>query len=317
MKRIAAVLLVSLLSSPVFANFCPSIAPSKDGCSTKIYDKKSNTYQTAFIFSESAFVYLTFPSACNKHDTCYGTLGLSKATCDSRFRSDAHDICDDKFNKYLKPAENALCRNQADLAYGVLRNIDAAYESFDEAQQGSAERSVSLNNRIQSEQCFTVPSRAGVYHSSLESYINESFQSLKGRLPSKFETFSLLALYDPNTSLSAWKNTVLSAIANITTVPPIAKASKDVDDFTYKQVAYASQGNNLSYRWNINGATVLGPVYSINYEQYPRFTQTYTFKGYLYVKDAAGNRDFDLVDDTFIVRGLCGDGSDRICNQIP
>lgn len=316
MKKTLMCSLALLLSQPALSNICPSQAPSTDGCTTKMVDKNGNTIQTAFIFSESLFVLSTFTSACNKHDLCYAKLGVDKAACDSTFRGDAKDICDSKFNKYLQPGENVFCRNQADVAYAVLRNIDAAWDHYDAAQEGSVRRNINLNASVQGEQCFTTPDRAGIYHSSLETYVKDTFQLLKGRTPSKFEIFSMLAIYGVDMSVSSWKSSVYSAVAQIGVTPPVAKARRQLSEGLYQQDGYQSQGAGLSYLWNINGETRFGPVYQKVYDPYPMLAQTYPFRGYLLVRDQYGGRDFDIVDDTLYVKGLCREDT-RICSEIP
>lgn len=46
-----------------------------------------------WIAPESPYTGVSFASACDRHDECYGTLGAERASCDGRFRDDMESAC--------------------------------------------------------------------------------------------------------------------------------------------------------------------------------------------------------------------------------
>lgn len=66
---------------------------------------------------------VTFTSACNNHDRCYGSSG-GKSTCDLNFRAEMRDICG--------ASTNSVCGTIADAYY------DAVKIKGDDAYNGSA-----------------------------------------------------------------------------------------------------------------------------------------------------------------------------------
>lgn len=311
-KAVIFSIVLAILSGNAFANLCPAVPFTSDGCTTQY-----NGYDFANYVPDVRFVKEVFNSSCQAHDKCYTTLGADKASCDSAFRSDSRNTCDKKFNKYLMPGENAYCKSMADAAYYVVASIDNATHRYNEAQNYIANQNLYLNYRVQTEQCFTTPKKSGIYSPDLESFVNQVFLNTLARVPSQFELFDMLSKYSPGSSKQGWQNAVYASVVQINYVPPIARSTRVLSDSIYQQQAYNSQGNGLTYTYRLNEGTAYGPVFSFNYNPYPRTSQTFDFTGALIVRDAAGRKDFTVIDDTLFIRGLCSDENSRICSQIP
>lgn len=72
------------------------------------------------------FGNFSFHGACNAHDACYGTCGISKSSCDNAFWNDMVAECDANTNGW----EWLQCRNAANLYYtGVHLRGNGAYQS--------------------------------------------------------------------------------------------------------------------------------------------------------------------------------------------
>ena len=74
--------------------------------------------------------WISFTSACNAHDTCYGTCGSNKATCDSKMKEDTINICN-KIPAVLG-AERQTCLSAAENFYIVVSSLGNG--AFDTAQ---------------------------------------------------------------------------------------------------------------------------------------------------------------------------------------
>jgi hypothetical protein len=61
---------------------CPGIIGRADGCSTPLYDGISAKFKEVF------------EAACNDHDRCYSTPGMSKGTCDINFKNRMISLCE-------------------------------------------------------------------------------------------------------------------------------------------------------------------------------------------------------------------------------
>ena len=88
-----------------------------------------------------------FANACNRHDRCYDTVGLSKKKCDDKFEKDLKKACEDTYSLYISRIKYIgflikhvitkpnpaywTCFGDAELYAAVVRNSDAAQEAFD------------------------------------------------------------------------------------------------------------------------------------------------------------------------------------------
>ena len=63
------------------AKSCPGILGRADGCSTPLYDSISDKYKKVFA------------PACDDHDRCYSTPGVSQQQCDNEFLSRMLSLC--------------------------------------------------------------------------------------------------------------------------------------------------------------------------------------------------------------------------------
>lgn len=82
-------LVVVIIMSAVFPA-AAAYVPTTNGCGPEGGISVPNNYYLVGWFRIDRF---PFVNACNTHDICYGTLGSSRAACDSRFYSDLLTIC--------------------------------------------------------------------------------------------------------------------------------------------------------------------------------------------------------------------------------
>jgi hypothetical protein len=75
----------------------------------------------------------SFLGSCNLHDICYDDVSATKGSCDTAFKADLHDACDDN---YPQSGFNKICRGTANVYYGavVIAGDSAYYSSQKEAK---------------------------------------------------------------------------------------------------------------------------------------------------------------------------------------
>lgn len=114
-----------------------------NGCST---DKDTGDFNidAAWIFPELNLYNDIFRNSCNNHDTCYGTIGKSKSTCDNKFLSDMKNKCESKFDcdrEWWQPPcpphliiEERRCKDMAQVYYTAVSSDSIALDSYQNAQ---------------------------------------------------------------------------------------------------------------------------------------------------------------------------------------
>ncbi len=307
-KLFIALLNVVLCFAISAGELCPSYKISGNGCNTKFNGVEFKYLPTVSIFATY------FKSSCNRHDICYRTLGEERAICDSAFRADMKNKCDSQFNKWLSLGLNASCKVAANAGYYAVKG--AGIDNYNTAQINVAKDNQSLISSVDSESCGMEPKIADIYSSNLLDFIASEFLQQKGREASVYEKFDMLKLYNENQAISYWESLVSQAISTISLTPPKAKYNKTSFGGLFKLDAASSTGDSPLYEWKINNENTSGTIYQKHYFDYPTFTETHYFKGYLFITSNNGKRDLKVVDDKLTIIGLCSNKFGT-CNQIP
>lgn len=111
-----------------------------DGCSTT-FDAGKLNLPTHYLFPGVLEFKLFFKNQCNNHDICYGTIGMSKATCDSNFKADMRGKCNSEFDfEWYDPrypagkAANDACKTGAEVFYRAVDSDSIALQAYNEYQ---------------------------------------------------------------------------------------------------------------------------------------------------------------------------------------
>ncbi len=87
--------------------------------------------------------FVDFEFACEDHDACYDTIGMSKADCDGVFHDSLRGACDDEYYDYLP--DHAACQEWCYQIAGFM--FDAVSEYGDEAyQRAQAQQELESSN---------------------------------------------------------------------------------------------------------------------------------------------------------------------------
>mmetsp|Transcript_61955 Transcript_61955/g.133244 ORF Transcript_61955/g.133244 Transcript_61955/m.133244 type:complete len:191 (-) Transcript_61955:115-687(-) len=72
-----------------------------------------------------------FRPACNLHDSCYSTCGMSKSACDDEFYINMYALCQNKFGG------GNFCFRRADAAVTAVRKAGAAQDGYNFGQEAA------------------------------------------------------------------------------------------------------------------------------------------------------------------------------------
>ncbi|NPA72445.1 MAG: hypothetical protein GXO35_06405, partial [Gammaproteobacteria bacterium] len=108
-------------SSPVLSSRLPFTTPPTQRCSTQTLLKNNANGCSGPV---PGFDGRKFQAACNEHDKCYGTPGISKTQCDSYFKKNLLYTC----SKFLPN-----CYASAQTYYWAVKIAGESY--YDAAQQ--------------------------------------------------------------------------------------------------------------------------------------------------------------------------------------
>lgn len=117
-------ILVVIISAVLPAS--AAYTPTANGCGPEGGISVPNYYYLIGWFRIDKF---PFVNACNAHDICYGTLGSSRASCDSRFYSNLLAICSANAST---SANRVICNGLAWTYYEAVHLFGQS--AFDAAQ---------------------------------------------------------------------------------------------------------------------------------------------------------------------------------------
>jgi hypothetical protein len=119
-----ALLFVFILSS--FQTSFAAYTPTANGCGPENGPSVPNYWYfwNGFWSGTDTFPFVL---ACNAHDICYGTLGMSQSTCDTNFLNNLLSIC----NRYGTTwASRTYCSGLAYTYYGAVATFGGwAYDA--------------------------------------------------------------------------------------------------------------------------------------------------------------------------------------------
>ncbi len=75
---------------------------------------------------------VNFTGACDNHDQCYDTCGVTKESCDEAFLSDMTSVCETTYPSDSEQSERSACLTAADVYYEGVKT--AGDDAFTEAQ---------------------------------------------------------------------------------------------------------------------------------------------------------------------------------------
>jgi hypothetical protein len=91
MRKIFIFLLVLALMMSAVPSVFAGYTPTANGCGPENGPSVPNYFYYYRLWGPTDV--FPFINACNPHDICYGTLGMSRATCDNQFLSNLLAIC--------------------------------------------------------------------------------------------------------------------------------------------------------------------------------------------------------------------------------
>ena len=301
-----AAAVTALASSALFvtrveAQICTPAAMPTNGCSVPLYAQLVDPAQI------TAFSAL-FSSSCNRHDTCYQTLGASRSACDDQFRGDMRAQCDSAFNRWLNPAGWEYCRQVgAEGYYTAVRNYGAPY--FAQDQSTTLGKATTIRNQVDAEQCGMTASRTNYYSGSLMSYVSNAFATRTGRGPTTFEMFDGLHAADPSGDPLTWQTAVNSYASSRASVPApsVAVSRVNGDDSVTLNATATPAGSPVTIK--INGSTYgSSVVLDTHAEMYQ--SAYYQYQGFALARSSSGSsRELSLIDISASRRPIC----DPIC----
>ncbi|MCV2883851.1 hypothetical protein OE749_03990 [Aestuariibacter sp. AA17] len=289
---VMGLLTAAFLSSQSYAaSLCPKFVPYTDGCTFPTIDGVTHTLKSVW------------KDQCNTHDRNYQVLGLSKSAADDILYSDMKRRCDSKFNKWLSPGLNYSCKAVAKGVREGLRAVSSS-EYYKPNQNSITSYYRNLSDKVESNVCKLTVEANGSVDTSILSRIKSKFSAAAGRQPTAYEKLKMVALYDVNNSSSTY-DYQLSEYARIAgrNSGPIAKVSNAHFYNEYRKDASSSQGIGLTYHWDLNYGTSSSSIFSKRF--FNMYNTTYYIKGVLEVTDGNRNRDFIVIDESFMSKGEC------------
>jgi hypothetical protein len=303
MLRKLLVSLVFLSAVPAMAQIC---APSNavgldgigDGCSTR---------GAEYVFPGVGIFKSTFTPSCDAHDKCYTQLGASYGACDSAFYEDMRNRCDDKYNKFLRPAEWSACRTTAFEYYTAVKQWGSTASTQYNMQTNARNRSILQQYNLDTDTCGTTPERTTLYAPALIAQINNAWLGYAGRLPTVYEFVTAANSGDIVNDRAGWNGLLYTLASQAAAVqPPLVGWTRTSSPGNTEHTLTANPIQaGVAYRWRTSFGSGDGPSTYIWFEE-PMYNATFQVKGYLKATSPAGVRNLALVEFHVPVRGWCG-----------
>jgi len=292
-----------LSSGKSSAQLCSTYTPYVDGCT--------------FPSSASAISLAVKPfrslwrSQCDQHDRNYQVLGKSKQSSDSKLYEDMRGRCDSEFHKIFMAPTNQVCRSAARAVYTALKNVDSS-KYYKPNQRRADHYTNSLSDNVNANICQLTAKKANVFDDSLVNEVNAIFNREAGRKPTAYEELRALKLYDADSGMTTFKNAVTSFARNLRNVQvPHVKINSISEPWTFGKDASGSSGQGLKYFWNINGEIQTTPQFKKMLAS--QYNVSHRMKGSLIITHQNGQRDLEIIDELFFVRGICGPNPSYEC----
>jgi hypothetical protein len=296
---------IVVFAVPGYAQLCPpSDAAGLDGIGDGC-----TTVNLEYAFPHVGAFRGLFTPACDAHDKCYTQLGADYDGCDASFYERLRERCDDKYNRYLRTAEWAACRQTAFEYYTAVKGWRAFYNgALEDNFQGDAlARSLWQQHYVETDTCATTPERSTLYAPNLIEQVNTAFLTQAGRLPTVYEFMAVVNSADISHDRSGW-NAVLQAQAGRAAVmhpPPVSWNSRSPDGVEYI-LSTAPGSADVAYEWHLSPqGSGTGPTTILQFEE-PQYNRAAVIRGYLKATSAAGVRNLVLIEQRVTLRGWCG-----------
>ena len=210
----------------------------------------------------------------------------------------------------MAPA-NQVCRSAAQAVYTALKNVDSS-EYYKPNQRRADNYSNSLSDSVNASVCQMTAEKANVFDSSLINETNTIFNREAGRKPTAYEKLKALKLYNADSGITAFRNSVTSLARNLRNVQvPHVKITSISEPWTFAKDASSSSGQGLRYFWNINGDIQTTSKFTKMLAS--QYNTTHRMKGSLVITNQNGQRDLAIIDESFFVKGICGPNPDYEC----
>ncbi len=274
-----------------------------DGCTLEYKDFDLSYIPEIGIFKG------TFTGACNNHDKCYTTLGKTGDECNGQFLSEMKSACDDKYNKYLQPAERTACRHSADLYKAGVDLFLKEANPIPEMQAVAYMESMRLKEAYDRGVCVTSPERTSLYSSSLIQQVNDAFMNGIGRHPTMSEFLGAVHMLGqlefPGYFVlhREWWDEHLPEYTKHRTwyKPPQVAWKKEMDT-----LVVINPDSTLRYEWNIGGFTKSTEtsifIGTVNPPKYDTFKP---IQGYVKAISSTGFTNLAIIDTSLYVPGWC------------
>lgn len=116
MRKLFTVALIFVVMFGAFNTTYAAYTPTANGCGPENGPSVPNYWSFWNGWWGRTDVF-PFVYACNAHDICYGTLGMSRSTCDNQFLNNLLGIC----NYYSSTwASKTYCQSLAYTYYGAV-----------------------------------------------------------------------------------------------------------------------------------------------------------------------------------------------------
>ena len=301
--------LITMMMAPAFSQICPISNKVHtdndgigDGCTTRYED-----VDLAYLVPGLSVYNSVFKSACDNHDKCWTQLGANYPSCDSQFLSDMKDRCDSAFNKFLFPSENLNCKAMANAYKDAVTLYRTSLKPGvpNGFQYEARNRSLALENSVNSDSCGTTPSGTTLYAPAFIAQVQNTFVSYAGRYPTIYEFLAAVNQGDLVADPIGWNAGVVTRAQQAAANPPPAVGwyMTNPSDYGVKFTANPILAN-ASYLWRLSGGSRAGS--SITYSYFPPlFNQKILFKGFLKVTNSAGVRNMVVIDTSYVLPGSC------------
>lgn len=261
----------------------------------------------------------TFTGACNNHDKCYTTLGKTGEECNAQFLSEMKSACDDKYNKYLQPAERSACRHSADLYKAGVDAFLKEANPIPEMQAAAYMESMRLKAAYDAGKCVTNPERTTLYSAGLIQQINNAFTSGIGRSPTMSEFLGALHMFGqyefPGYFIShrSWWDEYLPEYAKFRSwyKPPQVAWTREED-----MLVVTNPDPTLQYEWNVGGYPKSSEtsIY-VGTANPPKYDTFKPVRGYIKATAPRGFTNISIIDISLLVRGWCSSKPGNPCKS--
>ena len=295
--------LIPLLLFPFLVQAGPHLCPVKpledNGCSiNELGDATHELVEQVARLVLSPYLS-RFRSSCSTHDLCYETIGKTRYRCDMDLLNNLRDAC----------SIDPICNLEA-AAFHEAVSIGGK-DNYNEGIDESLKELENLKGKVEKGECVSTPEYSERFSPSMLNYLKETFKFRVGRYPTTVEEFTLLYLYELDTSnsfddLNKWKNDIEIYIDNhyLLTTGPEALYFMDANS-QYGRVnsvtlnASESKGNDVKYLWHMVHTENTTDKFTKNTP--PAGGMMY-FTGYLRVEDSNEEKfDYIVIKESFLV----------------